>query len=143
MFESYLRRWDLVPDGDPIATSAAKLLPVLRGKEPAMLKLSHEEDERLGGVLMEWWDGDGAARVLARHDMAVLLERAMGSVSLADMARMGRDDEACQILCAVAARLHAPRDKPLPELIPLAAWFQELDQAAAHGGILVRCAQAA
>jgi streptomycin 6-kinase len=28
-------------------------------------------------------------------------------------------------------------------LIPVAAWFRELDQAAAHGGILVRCAQAA
>jgi streptomycin 6-kinase len=109
-----------------------------------MLKLSHEEHERLSGALMEWWDGDGAARVLARNDTALLLERAMGSASLANMARIGQDDEACQILCAVAARLHAPRDKPLPELIPLVAWFRELDQAAAaHGGILVRCAQAA
>ena len=73
---SYLGRWDLVPDGPPITTSAAKLLPVLRNGEPAMLKLSHEGDERLGGVMMEWWGGDGAARVLARND-----------------------DEACQILC--------------------------------------------
>ena len=54
---SYLGRWDLVPDGPPITTSAAKLLPVLRNGEPAMLKLSHEEDERLGGVMMEWWVG--------------------------------------------------------------------------------------
>jgi len=29
-----------------------------------MLKLSFEEDERQGGVLMEWWAGEGAARVL-------------------------------------------------------------------------------
>ena len=56
-----------------------------------MLKLSHEEDERLGGVLMEWWDGDGAARVLARHDTALLLERAMGFASLADMELLMKD----------------------------------------------------
>ena len=41
----------------------------------------------------------------------------------------------------MAARLHAPRPKPLPELVPLAHWFRELESAAAsQGGILVRCA---
>ena len=56
-------------------------------------------------------------------------------VCLADMARNGRDDEACRVLCAVAARLHAPRPEPLPELIPLPHWFRELEPAAAtHGG---------
>jgi streptomycin 6-kinase len=144
MFEPYLARWGLVPDGDPITTPAARLLPVVRAGEPAMLKLSHEKDERLGGVLMEWWDGEGAARVLARDDVALLLERATGSASLADMARSGQDDEACRILCAAAARLHAFRSKPLPELIPLVCWFRDLEPAAAkYGGILVRCAETA
>ena len=144
MFEPYLVRWGLSPDGDPIITPAARLLPVMRGAEPAMLKISHEEDERLGGVLMEWWDGDGAARVLARDDAAILLERATGPASLADMARSGRDDEACRILCAAAARLHAPRHKPLPDLIPLDQWFRELEPTArTHGGILARCAETA
>lgn len=55
-----------------------------------MLKLPHEEDERLGGVLMEWWEGDGAARVLARNIAALLLERTTGTASLADMARSER-----------------------------------------------------
>jgi streptomycin 6-kinase len=60
------------------------------------------------------------------------------------MARSGRDDEACRILCAAAARLHAPRSKPRPELIPLADWFRELEPAAArHGGVLIRCAETA
>lgn len=144
MFESHLARWGLIPDGDPITTAAAQLLPVLRGSEPAMLKLSHGEDERLGGVLMTWWDGDGAARVLAQDDAAILLERATGPASLAEMARSGRDDEACRILCAAAARLHAPRPKPRPELVPLTSWFRDLEPAAArHGGILVRSAEAA
>ncbi len=144
MFDVHLARWGLVPDGAPISTPAARLLPVLRGDEPAMLKLSCEEDERLGCVLLEWWDGDGAARVLARDDEALLLERATGSASLARMARSASDDEACRVLCAVAARLHAPRAKPPPELIPLEQWFSDLAPAAtAHGGILHRCAQAA
>jgi len=38
---------------------------------------------------------------------------------------------------AVIAKLHAPRSKPLPDLIPLSQWFSELKLAAkSHGGIL-------
>jgi streptomycin 6-kinase len=144
MFEAYLRRWDLVPDGAPIMTRTARLLPVSRNGAPAMLKLSFEQEERLGGVLMEWWAGDGAARVFARDDDALLLERATGKASLTHFARSGRDDEACRILCATASRLHAPRSKPLPELIPLAEWFRDLAPAAdKFGGILCRCAATA
>ncbi len=144
MFDAYLSRWNLSPDGDPIVTRTGRLLPVRAGGAAAMLKLATEADERLGGVLMEWWDGDGAARVLARSDDALLLERAEGGRSLIEMAHNGRDDEACRILCAVAARLHAPRSKPVPDLIPLSEWFAELEPAAAaRGGILVRCAETA
>lgn len=144
MFDAHLRRWSLVPDGTPILTPAARLLPVRHRGEPAMLKISTEEDERAGSVLMSWWDGDGAARVLAWDEEALLLERATGSASLAEMARTGRDDEASRILCIVAERLHAPRPKPLPELIPLAHWFRELEPAAAaQGGLLARSEAAA
>lgn len=143
MFERYLALWNLLPDGDPLVTSSARLLPVMRGGKPAMLKISHEKDER-SGALMEWWDTEGAAQVLARDDEALLLERATSSASLVEMARSGRDDEACRILCATAARLHAPRPKPYPRAIPLGLWFRDLEPAAAaHGGILVRCADAA
>ena len=93
---------------------------------------------------MEWWDGVGAARVLARHGDALLLERAMGSRSLSDYARNGRDDEATRIICATIATLHAQRDRALPELVPLQRWFDELAPAAArHGGILPLCASTA
>ncbi|WP_246787590.1 aminoglycoside phosphotransferase family protein [Bradyrhizobium sp. CCBAU 53421] len=78
MFEPYLSAWSLVPDGDPIVTHAARLLPVRRHGEPAMLKLSHEPDERLSAIVMEWWDGHGAARVLARGGVALLLESSTG-----------------------------------------------------------------
>jgi len=78
VFIGHVRRWNLIPDGSPIVTRSGRLLPVRRRGEPAMLKLATEEEERFGGVLMEWWDGDGAARVLARDDDAFLLERAEG-----------------------------------------------------------------
>ncbi len=144
MFVSYLTRWDLAPDGAPITTPAAHLLPVLRDGKPAMLKLSHEADERLGGVLMEWWEGDGAARVFACNGDALLMERATGPASLGEMARSRRDDEACRILCTTAARLHAPRSRALPELTPLGEWFRDLwPTAAQHGGILTRSAETA
>lgn len=136
----YLKRWGLTRDGDPIVTQAAWLLPVRCGHRPAMLRLSEVIDERQAGALMEWWNGNGAARVIARNDKAILIERAMGRASLADMACSGRDDEACRILCDVAARLHAPRPAQLPDLTPLAEHFRELaPAAAAHGGVLPRC----
>ncbi|RFC63877.1 MULTISPECIES: aminoglycoside phosphotransferase family protein [Mesorhizobium] len=140
MFDTYLKLWNLVADGDPIVTSAANLLPALRtGDQPAMLKLSNNPDQQRGAALMDWWAGDGAAQVFERSETALLLERATANWSLADMARNGDDDQACRILCATAARLHRQRPKPLPELVPLDVWFRELEPAAqTHGGILMR-----
>ena len=144
MFDAYLCRWGLARDGDPVLTSGSRLLPVRRSGTPAMLKLALTEEERLGGLLMQWWDGQGAAPVLALDEGAVLLERALGRRSLSGMARNQCDDEACRAICAVAARLHAPRRASPPPLVPLARWLGDLGPAAAaHGGILVRCAQAA
>ncbi|HEX6040392.1 aminoglycoside phosphotransferase family protein [Longimicrobium sp.] len=144
MFDEHLARWGLIPDGEPITTHSSRLLPVLWGGEPAMLKVAHAPEERAGARLMAWWAGEGAARVLAHAGDALLLERATGAGSLAEMARGGRDDQATRILCAAAARLHAPRDRPTPELVPLARWFRALEPAAAaHGGTLLRSLQAA
>ena len=141
MSDHYLRRWQLEPDGDPITTRSSDLLPVRRNGRPAMLKVARETEERRGGLLMTWWNGDGAALVLAHDEHALLLERATGDRSLTTMARGGKDDEASRILRAVAARLHAPRGALPPDLIPLPAWFADLEPAAAkHSGILAHAA---
>ena len=72
------------------------------------------------------------------------MERAQDGTSLADLARNHRDDEASRIICAVFDQLHAPRNRPLPELVPLTQWFEALYPAAdAHGGILRVAAAAA
>ena len=64
-------------------THSSRLLPVRRRGVPAMLKLPMEAEEKRGSLLMPWWDGKGAARVLAHDRDALLLERAMGTGSLA------------------------------------------------------------
>jgi streptomycin 6-kinase len=141
---AWLARWDLVADGAAITTPSSLLLPVRQHGQPAMLKIAREEEERRGGRLMAWWDGDGAARVLAHDDCALLLERATGPRSLAAMVAIGADDEASRILCAVAARLHAPRHDSPPELVPLSRWFEALAPAArSRGGLLAEADAAA
>jgi streptomycin 6-kinase len=135
----HLARWDLVPDGEPIKTPSSLLLAVRHNGVPAMLKIAREDEERRGGALMAWWDGDGAAKVLARHGEALLLERATGQRSLAAMVTDGKDGEASRILCDVAARLHASRPGSPPDLVPLTRWFEALAPAArTHGGLLAR-----
>ncbi len=109
-----------------------------------MLRVTILEEAKGGEVLLTWWDGRGAARVFAADGEAVLLERADGSRSLSAYARDGRDDEATGIICEVIAELHAPRGKPLPDLIPLETWFAELwPVAATQGGIIARSAETA
>ncbi|MCV9961264.1 3'-kinase [Pararhizobium sp. BT-229] len=137
MFDRFIEKWALVADGEPIVTRSSRLLPVRWQGLPAMLKIAVEAEERLGGLLMQWWDGKGAARVYAHDSDAILIERAQGKRSLLAMAMNGADDEASRIICKAVGNLHRPQDKPYPDLVPLDRWFQALEPAArSHGGIL-------
>lgn len=136
-FKPYLDHWALQPDGDPIATNAANLMPVLHDGNPAMLKVAHEPDEIFGVTVMQWWQGDGTADVIAINGPAMLMERATGARSLVEMVHAGNDDAASKTICAVAAHLHKPRPRPLPPLKPLDVWFEALAPGAAkYGGIV-------
>jgi streptomycin 6-kinase len=144
MLEPYLQKWGLTPAGDPIRTRTSQLLPVLSQGQPAMLKVTDDADERHGHLLMRWWAGNGAARVLAYDDGAVLLERATGPGSLVTLANEGKDQDATRIICGVARQLHAPRGAPPPGLVPLIMWFEPLAPTAqAQGGILMHAAAVA
>ncbi len=144
ILDLYLVKWDLVADGELVFTTSSQLLPVRAGGAAAMLKVSTDPQERVGGALMEWWDGVGAARVLAREGDVLLMERAAGTRSLAVMSRSGSDAEACRALCVAAQDLRASRPNSPPQLTPLDARFHDLAPAAArHGGIMRRSATAA
>jgi streptomycin 6-kinase len=124
--EPHLRDWALIPDGPLITTRSSWVLPVLHQSGPAMLKVARIPDEHAGYQLMSWWSGQGAAKIVAASNGALLMERALGQHSLAHMARSGQDDEACRILCQTAAKLHASRSDPSPGLHRLDNWFQPL-----------------
>ena len=134
-FEPWMSHWALEADGASILTPMGRLLPVRRDGEPAMLKIATEPEERLGWALLDWWDGDGAARVLDMRGDGLLMERATGTKTpLAEMARHGGDAAATAILCDAIADLHRPRGKPSPEgLATLEEWFRDLWPAAAQG----------
>ena len=139
----WLARWQLVPDGAPFATPASVLLPVLAAGQPAMLKVATAPEEELGAAVLAWWGGEGAARVIALEGEALLMERATGPRSLAQMATSREDDAATRILCVAAARLHAPRREPPASLAPLETRFAALASAAAREGGILTSAQAA
>jgi len=108
-----------------------------------MLKIADAIDERIGGRVMRWWDGQGAARVYAYDDETgtLLLERATGSKNLLQMATSGDDDAATRIVCETVGRLHVKRSAPTPQLLlSLPEFFISLDRAAAReGGFMQAC----
>lgn len=125
----WIEAWDLTPDGEPFETEYTKslLLPVRQGSRPCMLKLATEPEEVRGAALMAWWNGAGAAVVLARRGPALLLERATSEASLVELSRNGEDRAGNAILCRTVAELHRRRDEPPPAGLPdLTRWFREL-----------------
>lgn len=142
MLNDYIKRWSLVPDGEPIVTQSSQLLPVRWKDRPAMLKLALNDEEACGNRLMAWWDGEGAARVFAREGPAILIERATGEKSLPNMVQGGHDAEACHIICAAVAKLHRSKERPPPRLVPLETWFSELSPATNNGLLQLAAATA-
>ncbi|MGY0505917.1 aminoglycoside phosphotransferase family protein [Luteimonas sp. e5] len=136
MFEDHLRRWRLHVDGELLRTPGAVLLPARSGDgKPVILKHVATPEERAGLALLQWWNGDGAVRVLARDGDVVLMVRATGKRDLLAWALHDarQDSVASTVLCTVLSRLHAARPAPLPALQPLAAWFDSLRREA--GGL--------
>lgn len=163
LLQPYLARWQLTPEADawgesnvpgeggesavPIHTGGACLLPVRWQGQAAMLKLALTAEEERGYALLQWWQGDGAARVYARDGAALLMERVSGgpgAQSLQALSRSGQDAQACGILCQAVAVLHQPRPVPPPaHLVPLPQWFQALTALGNPGGWLASAQAAA
>jgi len=145
ILDRFVRRWDLIPDGEPLLTKSSHLLPVLYGGQRAMLKVALTPEEQRGNRWMVWAATTATAPVLAQAGDALLMLRAEGSRDLAHMARSGRDDEATRILCDILARLH-DRGTILQKQTthPLSRWLRPLNAISPrHGPVVAAAAVAA
>lgn len=144
VFAPWLARWRLTPDGAMIVGPNSRLLPVRRDGEALMLKAGmHPREVRAAGYL-RWLGGSGAVAVMDGADDAILMERATGARSLADQDAAGDEAGALNVLCKVAADLHAPRAGLPDELFPLDIWCLRLAEiGGAEGGLLDAAAQRA
>ncbi|WP_427772801.1 aminoglycoside phosphotransferase family protein [Comamonas thiooxydans] len=151
LFDIHLHRWSAKAAGDPFTTDTSDLLPVILARNwadlPAMIKITRNLDERIGGRVLQWWDGNGAARVYAcdQDSGALLMERATGSKHLLHMAREGEDDAATSCICHTIEQLHSKRSSAPPEeLLTLTDFFRSLAlMAQQEGGLMAECATVA
>ncbi|QEC65730.1 3'-kinase [Mucilaginibacter ginsenosidivorans] len=144
MLTRYKSLWTLVADGKPFVTHSSLLQPVIYKDMPCMLKVAMADEERRGNLLMSRWQGNAVARILKFDKQAILMERAAGARSLAEMAVNGRDNEASNIICSVVHQLHTAKSPYPAELIALDIWFKDLEPAAGkYGGVLTGCSRVA
>lgn len=121
--EQFLMSWGLVTDGEPIRTHSSDLFPVVRSGLPMMLKIARSGEEKRGNALLEWWSGEGAARVFEHEGDAVLMERAPKGSELTQSI----DAVAIPIFYRVIKTLHSKRrSRPVPPLEQLHDRFAPL-----------------
>src|SRR4051794_35510705 len=144
-FAPYFAKWSVVTDGVPMDTPSSWLLPVRHGTTCAMLKVyKPASDERHGVDFLKYIDGDGAVRVIEADDGALLMERAVGSKSLMEMALNGEDIQSAEILADTVLRLHAPRSLAAPKtLVPLEIQLMSLFKRQNDHALLRNCASLA
>jgi streptomycin 6-kinase len=118
-------RWSLTL-GDPFVQGAAGYTTraALSDGTPVVLKVvdAHRESEREADAL-EFWDGDGAVRLIARDDSArlLLLERCVPGTSLHALDQ----DAALDVLIGLLPRLWKEAGPPFRNLEEEAAWWVE------------------
>jgi streptomycin 6-kinase len=110
--------WELTVDGEPTHGYCSLVLPVRRGAEPAMLKLTFTHDEGEHEALgLQRLAGDGAVRLLGAdpHRGAMLLER-LHATDLDALPVL----EACEVVAGLYRRIHVP---PPPQLRSVTAYL--------------------
>ena len=127
-----MERWSL-DAAMPVAETATSW--VLRatgatGVHALKLLKPYGFDEISGAYLMQWWAGDGAARIEAIEGHDVLMEWLEGG-TLGDIVRgdNARDGYGMDVLCEVLAGLHKPRPAPYPVVVPLEQQMKQLRES--------------
>ncbi len=129
----YLPRWSLSLDGDPITTPSSHVVFVNSQFGSAVLKLFRPPyDEALSSGALNHFR-DIAPRVFQFTGRALLMERILPGTPLAELSREGRDDEATEIICDIAARLRSM--PPTRESFPtVEQWGEAFQRHRNRGG---------
>lgn len=116
--QSYIRRWALNVDS-VFETPSSSIAFAHRDGRAVVLKVAKPgSDEAHAYAVLRRFAGRGAVALLEHQDTAVLMERAMPGTALTELVLAGRDDEATEIVCDVAAVLHNA-DPADAEFIPV------------------------
>lgn len=122
LIEDHLNAWSLTPDGPATHGECALVLPVARGGERLVVKLTWPHAEaRLEHLALRQWDGRGAVRLVAANPgaYALLLER----LSTTDLRSVGVL-EACEVIGGLFTLLDRPAGPQFDTLAGAAARWQ-------------------
>lgn len=113
--DKYCALWNLEIDGEPMHGYIGLVLPVRRGNEKCVLKVSWVDDEtRHEALALRLWNGEGAVKLVDANseEGVLLLERLDASRSLSDV----DIDEAIKIAGRLLRRLAIPAPAGIPSV---------------------------
>jgi streptomycin 6-kinase len=104
---TYAQKWNVIIENEITSPSGTVCLGT-QGNSPIVLKLRHpDSDEAQQKDILNYYDGNAAARVIQSDGAAILLERLSPGHHLIELTHAGRDEEATRIFCRTARQLHA------------------------------------
>lgn len=126
LVDGHLAEWDLAQDGPAWFGECALVLPVRRGRDGLVLKVTwpHAEAEQ-EHLALRAWNGRGAVRLVAADPSAftMLLERLDGDRDLTSVPVL----EGCEVIGGLFRRLDQPALPQLPRLSEQAPrWAEHL-----------------
>lgn len=125
--EHYLKLWNLA-DPEPLATTVTShVYTVTHDGERVVLKIIEDwaDEELVGAVALQHWQGHGAVRLIRNDDGAHLMEYAPGE-TLDGWVKRGDDAESTEVIAGVIEQLHSIQTAPPAGLHPLDRWFRDL-----------------
>lgn len=126
----YARRWEMEFSGRTLETPSSTLAfgTLKSDRTPVVLKLiKPRSDEQNAGRWLDYHAGQGAARLLAHDETALLLEQAIPGSELAELVRAGRDDEATRQMGHIIEKLCGEAKVGQPTGQPIPAGFKTVE----------------
>ena len=119
ILKQWEEKWNFKQKGDIITTATSVVQFGSFGNTPSVLKIFNKNsDELLSSKALEYYQGNGAVRIIKSSSDAILLEQANPGKHLKEYSISGKDGEATQIFCEVITQLHSKKQTPdgFPEI---------------------------